>query len=364
MTPGWLISILVVAGVLAVWVHLVRAFMRLREARPELLRAATADGWSLAVWHRPAARRRFATPVVLCHGFGNNAAFFDFQRPWSLAAFLSDAGFACYSVELRGAGASEPPDEGPWDATVDDHVRHDAPAVVDLVCRHAGARSVLWVGHSLGGLVGLASAGTTLAGRVAALCTIGSPVFFGLFKRADLLIRVAELLSPAGRFPMHWFAEFGAPLAGHVDVELAHASANLRNIAPRAQRLLLANAFAPMWRGVLGQLLDWVEHDAFRSRDGQVDYRAAAAALELPVLVVGGSRDHLANEQVQRRYFELLRTRDKELALFGKAHGHAEEYGHGDLVIGKACEHEVYPVLLRWLAARAQRVEAGGEAPA
>lgn len=358
MALTYLIIGLAVAGVLALWLHLVRELLRLRVDRAQLLPAPTADGWTLGLWYRPARPRRFAEPVVLVHGLANNATFFEFQRPWSLAAYLAEAGFDCYSVDLRGAGASRAPDDGPWDATVDDHVRLDAPAVLQAVRAHSGAARVLWVGHSLGGLVGLAAAGTTVAGQLSAIATIGSPVYFRFKRRVDLLTHAGMWLAPAGRFPVQWFAQLGAPLATLARPELANRTSNLRNIAPRALRLLLANAFAPIWRGVMAQLHDWVANDAFRSQDKAVDYREVVRTLELPVLVTGGTADYLVGEVASRAYFELLTTRDKELVLLGRAHGQREDYGHGDLVIGKDVEHEVYPVLARWLAAHARPAEA------
>jgi hypothetical protein len=35
---------------------------------------------------------------------------------------------------------------------------------------------------------------------------------------------------------------------------------------------------------------------------------------------------------------------------FGRAHGHAVDYGHVDLVLGRAAPGEVFPALGRWLA--------------
>ena len=350
------------AALAALWYHLVRALFPLAGARPELLWARTDDGWALPVWRRPARRRRFREPVLLCHGLGNNAAIMDLEPPWSLAAALSAAGFDCYAVDLRGAGPSAPPDEGPWDATVDEHVALDAPALARFVAAHAGAPAVLWLGHSLGGLVGLFAAAGPAREAVRAVVTVGSPLFFRLPRAVAWVAEAARFLAPAGRFAAPWLAVAAAPFPGRVEVAGAELSVNPRNMAPRALRLLLANTIAPLWRGVLGQLADWVRRDELRSVDGAVDYRAQAAALQLPVLVVGGSRDFLAPEAATRACFEALRTPDKHLALFGQAYGHAEDYGHGDLVAGARCETEVFPAVAAWLAARAS--PAGEETPA
>lgn len=345
MTTVGLISIILLLFV-ALWVFLVERRYRLTGTRPSPMRVLTRDGWDLAVWHRPAANRRFLEPVILCHGLANNHGFFDFEPPHSLAAALCDAGFECYSVDLRGAGASRPPHEGPWDVSFDDHVMLDVPAVLDFVTAHAHAPRVLWVGHSLGGLVGLASLSSTLRDRATAVCTVGSPAYFLLPGHLRWLLPVARWLAPWGAFNsalVRWFA----PLAGRIETDLVSASSNLGNITPHVQRLMLANVFAPMWRGVLGQLEDWARHDVFRSKQG-VDYRLALANLELPSLVIGGSVDGLAPEPVTRRLHALLGP-TSQLVLFGRAHGHSAEYGHGDLIIGRRAPEEVYPVIVAFL---------------
>lgn len=351
MTGALLISGAVI--LLAAWWAVVQWVYALEDDRPALLRATTADGWSLAVWHRPAPARRFDEAIVLCHGLANNAAFMDFQAPQSLAAFLAEQGYDCFSVDLRGAGGSKAPGEGPLDATFDDHVRLDVPAVLELVQRTSGAKRVWWVGHSLGGLVGLAAASGAEGARFAGVVTVGSPLFFRFRPALRRLVAVARFLSaPWGQLPTGALALI-APFAGRFPApRVARLTANLDNLAGRAQRQLVVNVFAPMWRGVMGQLGDWLLHDAFRSLDGAVDYRQAAARLALPVLVIGGTVDTMAPPDVSRDYFELLATPDKQLALFGRSYGHALEYGHGDLVVGTHATVEVYPVVRDFLVPR------------
>jgi pimeloyl-ACP methyl ester carboxylesterase len=353
---GGAVLLLAVGWAVVQWVY------RLDEDRPALLRVTTADGWSLGVWHRPAPVRRFDEAVVLCHGLANNAAFMDFEAPHSLAAFLAGQGYDCFSVDLRGAGASKAPGDVPLDATFDDHVRLDVPAVLELVRRTSGARRVWWVGHSLGGLVGLAAASVDEGARFAGVVTLGSPLFFRFRPALRRLVSLARCLAaPWGQLPTGAVALL-APFAGRFPApRVARLTANLDNLAGRVQRLLVVNVFAPLWRGVLGQLGDWLAHDAFRSLDGAVDYRQAVARLSLPVLVIGGTADLLAPPDVSRDFFELLATPDKQLALFGRSYGHAVEYGHGDLVVGTYAPVEVYPVLRDFLVPRSTVRNAAGD---
>jgi pimeloyl-ACP methyl ester carboxylesterase len=321
------------------------------EDRPARLDVPTADGWTVVAWHRPAVQRRYALPVVLCHGLANNHAIMEFRGQQNLAKFLSGVGFDCYSVDLRGAGGSRAPDDGPNDANFDDHVKLDLPALVDAVCKHAGSQQVVWVGHSLGGLVALAAASSTLKDRIAALVTIGSPVFFRLPRRVPFFIRIGYWISVWGQFDTT-LLRLIAPFAGRGPApRLVDITANLRNMDPLTQRFLVANVFAPMWSGVLRQLEDWLVNDAFRSVDRSLDYREGIPAFTAPTLVLGGTVDLLAPPDCTRQYFELLRAPVRELQIFGKTYGHSAEYGHGDLMVGMQSHVEVYPVIHRFLEA-------------
>ncbi len=343
-----LISLLVIALLVVSLAALALApRYRLDRPPPTRLTVTAADGWPLTVFHRAPHHRRFVEPIVLCHGLANNHRFFEFQPPHNLAMALSEAGFDCYSLDLRGAGGSRPPHEGPWDVSFDDHVQLDVPAVLSLLeQRHGPGVKVIWVGHSLGGLLGVAASTLTLSGHLAALVTIGAPVFFPRQRATPWLLKLAQFLSPWGEFDTRVVSAF-APLAGRIDPgALVRSTANLRNLTPQTERLLLANVFAPMWRGVLAQLEDWTCADAFRSADRGVDYRAALETLTVPVLVLGGSVDGLCPEPVTRAYFSALTAPDKTLQVFGRAGGQREEYGHGDLVVGRHVETEVYPTIV------------------
>lgn len=39
----------------------------------------------------------------------------------------------------------------------------------------------------------------------------------------------------------------------------------------------------------------------------------------------------------------------KRFRILGRGYGESYDYGHGDLLIGKACRQEVYPALVEWV---------------
>ena len=104
--PWVLLAVLALLGVNLLWVLAVRWWYRLRTAEPERLKVRCQDGWELTVHVRRATHRRFEEPVLLCHGLAANRCTFDFEPPYSMAHFLAEAGFDCFSVEWRGIGHS------------------------------------------------------------------------------------------------------------------------------------------------------------------------------------------------------------------------------------------------------------------
>ena len=98
-------------------------------------------------------------PALLVHGFAQNRrAFLSGPVPGLLAA----RGVRVFVGELRGHGLSRFDVAGrPFGArrSLDDHVDRDLPALVEHVLRLTGERRLHYMGHSMGGLVGLALLG-------------------------------------------------------------------------------------------------------------------------------------------------------------------------------------------------------------
>ena len=356
MQTGLLIILvaLIAAGCAALWVRAVTKYFSLKGMRPTAIVVAAADGWQLCAWHRAPPQRRFVEPVLLCHGLSNNHRFLEFQPPHSLAAALAEAGFECFTVELRGAGSSAVAPLGiRADGCIDDYVRFDVPALINFALDATGAPKTFWLGHSLGGLVALAASEDALQQKLKGVVTIGSPVYFRPQFQTRWLLKFGYWLSPLGRFRTDWVAAAVAPFAGWITVPMGKGMANQRNMPGWVQRRALAEVIAPIWHGVLSQLRDWTHDDRFRSVDGKIDYRDRVRGLTVPHLVVGGAADGIAPPANCHQHFSIVGSADKELKLFGKEFGHSADYGHGDLLLGTRAHLEVYPELIAWLVQRA-----------
>jgi len=316
--------------------------------------ARTADGWRLAL-HRHRPRTPGAgLPVVLCSGYGCNRHFIDYDERYSLARFLAGRGFDAWVLELRGRGLSHPTPAcvRPWTWTFDDLARVDVPAAVARVAEVTGRR-VAWVGHSMGGMVLYACLGCdpTAAGMVAAGVTIASPVVFPPVS-ATLLARIGQLLLhvPVGdTVPQRWVLGALWHLVGESD--LLAVGMNPGNVERREVGRALRRALSDVSRAKLRQLAAWAVGGGFTSADGRIDYRAALARVATPLLAIAGSADRLASPPAVRCGVE--RAGAAEYLEFGRAHGHAVDYGHVDLILGRAAPAEVFPAVAGWLAEHA-----------
>jgi pimeloyl-ACP methyl ester carboxylesterase len=154
-----------------------------------------------------------------------------------------------------------------------------------------------------------------------------------------------------------------APFLGYVTLPLSDLLVNPQHIPPPIQRQVFANMLSSMSRKVLLQFRDWIENDAFRSYDGQVDWRAGMSRLTQPVLVMGGSSDRLATAENVRKQYELLTSPDRTLHVFGRDRGDQMDYGHGDLMFGEGAPKEIYPLIRAWLEARATPLPASEDPP-
>jgi len=370
MDPGkWVLwgLLLVLAVVLGnvVWVLAVRRLYRPRTAPPQLLRARCADGWEIAVHVRRAPKRRFEEPVLLCHGLAANRFTFDFAPPYSVAHYLAEAGFDCFSVEWRGTANSRRPPAGrrSTDFTVDDHILQDGPALLELALKETGAKQAFWLGHSLGALVGFGVAQGPHGQKLAGLLALGAPVFLKSEPLLRALLNLGVRAAWPGSLRQEWVTATFAPFLGYVNLPMSDLLVNAEHIPPAIQRQVFANMMSSMSRKVLLQFQDWIEHDAFRSYDGKVDWRAGMSRLTQPVLVMGGSSDRLANSENIRKQYELLTSPDRVLHIFGRDRGDKMDYGHGDLMFGTGAPVEIYPVIREWLEARATRTVAPEEEP-
>jgi pimeloyl-ACP methyl ester carboxylesterase len=261
------------------------------------------DGQRLAFVELSQTRRRRAGPAfLLLHGFAQNRAGF-LRGPMPRA--LVERGARVFVGELRGHGESQVKDDRSWSLAT--HLEQDLPALIEGTRRQARGEAVHLVGHSMGGLLGLAIlAGVAPDGErppLASLTVIATPLLLGagrpLVSLASALLGPFAALAPRGRrVPMDRFlAALSTPLSrpdAHGPLRWLQRLTRLANPAaaePEALRDILAGADAESSE-VFAEL---ARYAVLRRRSiAGVDLVAALHRSPLPIAAVVGSEDIFA----------------------------------------------------------------------
>ena len=348
--PLWLelIAALVLLVLLAVAHVLFWArWYRVLPQQDELRFAPTQDGWEIALARRTPRKEPRAPPVLLCHGLAANRGNLDFGIDrYSLALFLAQSGFDCFTMELRGHGSSRRARrDAPRTWSFDTYLKEDVPAAIDEIRRATGSDKVIWAGHSQGALLGLAAA-VAYPDRIAAVVAMAPPTHFAAQNELRRLLKFSFLATGRHR----WLVRGVAPIAGYLHPSFAQFALNTRNVDPLLYRQLMANVVEDISPGVLKQFLQWARADAFISEDGTVDYRGGLASARQPAFFVAGAVDLLAPPASVRAGHDLWGG-PKELWIAGRENGLSADYGHSDLIFGLRAQEEIFPRVRDWLLA-------------
>lgn len=301
----------------------------------------TDDGSAIALGrYLPRGPRRCEEPVVLAHGLGSNRFGLDFNERYSVAQGLARRGFETWVLELRGHGLGGS-GEG---STFDIEASFDVSAAIRAV-QSTGAKKVLWVGHSRGGLLAYAHLARNPAAPIAALVGLGSPVTWAPSTKLKSFVELVQPLLNVPLVPVAMLAKF-SPM-GLPPAPVGKYFARAENMEPQILRQAIAHASADIPGGVARQFARWVVSDVFDGNDG-FDYRRALSAVTVPVLAIAGVADFLATPasvHSATRYF----AGPVECVTAGQATGFADDYGHGDLTLGRHAPDEVVPRIAEFL---------------
>ncbi|HUH00827.1 MAG TPA: alpha/beta fold hydrolase [Kofleriaceae bacterium] len=262
--------------------------------------ATTADRVRLSLRRYEAVGPRRA--VLLCtHAMMARGAYFERR----FAPHLAARGIEVYVLDWRGHGESVPPSPRRERWGFDDYVEFDLPAAVGAVCDRAGiaAGELCYLGHSLGGLVGLAGIGT------------------GVVPAPRLLTLWATSV---------WLPGPTGPGSRRAIMAIYRAATRPLGFAPiRALRLGTDDES----RGYVEDLTGWAASGRFTSRTG-IDYLEAAASITAPAWAVTGAGDRLSSVADARAITARLPA--CALRVVGRAHGDAIDADHFTLFTAAA----------------------------
>jgi pimeloyl-ACP methyl ester carboxylesterase len=261
---------------------------------------------------------------------------------------LLEGGWDVWIVELRGHGLSKAGVDWqcPWD--VDDYIT-DARSFAAFVSDQACGAAVHWVGHSLGGIIGIAMACLLPPPPLASVTGVGSSFFYSdsVFSKLSFLVPVLTSLS---FLPADAIMRAQSPLSFRFVSNVTDAVMAWRsNIDADVGRALFSSNFEPISKRVTLQLATGLSAAGILHREGE-PLSCGLSKCNVPVFLIAGDRDKQCPSRSVQILFELLpRSESCRYACFGKDQRCIDHYGHFDLIMGLRFEQEVFPSLQAFL---------------
>jgi len=290
--------------------------------------------------------------VVTCHGIGSNRHHFDLLPEVSFVQALRAAGYEVWNVDLRGHGRGRAVLERPW--SFDDHVEVDVPAILEAACTASEAEAIHWVGHSMGGLVGLAYAALHPDDtRLASLCTLGAPVDsepgWSLRWTITLFGPIARRLA---HLPAHWPTRAVALAA--LPLPLRSDRIALHQFSAKGLRAMAWRVVEPISTLAVLQLATIWEPGGLRSADDTISYTQLLGRVHVPLCVVAAQGDSLARLEELAPIVDLAGSEITHFEGISTANGASSDLCHASLLAGKHAPTDVFPKVCAWLDQRTQ----------
>jgi polyhydroxyalkanoate synthase len=312
------------------------------------LRAHTRDGVSLAITRVRDAARPSRGAVMLQHGLASNGGAFLVPQQ-SFSEHLAALGFDCYVTELRGAGKSDKPkDEAGFDA----YVEHDLPALIEAVLECSGHDKLAYVGHSMGGILGLSYGIENADAPFSSVLAVCSSLDYRAGKNVyQDLNRIKPLAKLLPFIPFRMLAQANAWVAGVGPVFPPEGmNFNRKNVERDVLRHCMSTGFERIPIKLLEDLSRTFDVAGFSRGQGSVLYHERCRTYAFPTRLIAGSCDVQCPPETVAATFELLTgCKGKETFMLGKAYGHAEDYGHFDPLVGKNARQEAWPLMTDFL---------------
>ena len=251
-------------------------------------------------------------PVLLAHG-----TFSNHRSVRGLAQHLADTGFDCWTLDFQGHGLSDKPTIEP---NFDSMCIEDAAAALDHLKALYPSKTIIWIGHSGGGL---------------AVLTL-------LCRRPEYQSSIRSIVTLASQ------ATHAATLRkNRIIIQLSSVMTRIMGFAPgKLFKLGPENEFGL----VMAQWYRWSLTGQWLGDDG-FNYMEALPAITAPALMLSGSDDKfIAPPEGCRALFDQLGSPDKHYQECGLQTGFSEDYTHPRLVSSRSASREIWPLITKWLA--------------
>ncbi|WP_437677559.1 alpha/beta fold hydrolase [Sorangium sp. So ce131] len=348
----------------ALWAHLFywvkRLTLSLEYSAEEVVK--TEDGARIEIRRVPcppgAAAQPDLPPILLVHGIAANHRNQDIHPDYSLARHLAALGRDVWLLTLRSGLLLTRSERR--NVHFSAMARYDLPRAFDVILERTSARSLDYVGFSMGGMLLYAALGRSVPEhRVRRVVIVGSP---GRISGPGRLLRhVPARLLPG--VPLRLMARSVAFASEWLPTPLHRAVANPRNVPPGVTRLALVNCIEDIPAGLNADFAAWIGGDGEIRVEGE-KVLDGLASVSAPALFIAGSADRIAPVSAVRAAFDAW-GRDhpetpKRFLVLGRDFGAREDYGHGDLAVGAYTGAELFEPIARFLGPDAQPEETAG----
>jgi pimeloyl-ACP methyl ester carboxylesterase len=342
-----------------------------RPSYDQRLRVASRDGWPLAVYeYLPRVVSASAVPVLCVHGLTCRYGIFDGGDGFGLAPYLARQGLHVFAVDLRGRGLSAPRGRlartsallSGW--TLIDFLKKDLPTVFEHALVRAEATHLDVIAHSMGGMLTLELLAHTGDPRVRRVVTVGSGDAPAMLlplsteqvearpqRKANVGMMMAPFALSVRYAPVHWGAKLGA-----LTLPVTPPAVRARWVDPALRTLLNPdNVDDDVLRSFLWRSLSGISARKFWSFGRFYrKFRKQGAPRQRhrhPTLLLAGGGDHLVPPAKVRETLSRCTHPSSHMIELSQANGYQADYGHVDLLLGRHCEQEVFPLIHKFLAA-------------
>lgn len=315
-----------------------------RPAPLERLYYEAGDGWRAPVWRVPPIPGAAGEPVLVAHGLGLTADALRYGTDPTLVAALRAAGFSVYLLAHRGDGEAIPPHgSARSEVRFEAILERDLPAASERVVLDAGMDRLHFVGHGLGGQLGLCWA-TSRPDALASVVAIAAPMRLAPESRSRRARRALALLPARWRLPLRAACRLAAPF---LDDELPGALSGLDQAPGGRVRGALTYATDDVPVGLMRQILSWQDHGGPVSAGGALDWTEALVDARVPLLAVCGSQDEVCPPPAARPAVDSWGAEAEFLEVAG--------CGHHDLLLGSEADQAVFQPIVEWLVGHRKR---------
>jgi hypothetical protein len=181
--------------------------------------------------------------------------------------------------------------------------------------------------------------------------TFGSPVLTPGHAQVPG-VNAAPQTSWRGRVPFRAGSRLAGPVLAYGRSAQLESSFRPCNTDPVVPARYFRNGIPDEATTLVDQFRGWIADGVMASRDRSETYSDRMAEVKLPLLLFAAAADLQRPPEAVAGAFENFGSSDKTLVRAGIGEGFSVDFGHDDLLAGRASPAEIYPIVGDWLAAR------------